>query len=401
VDEEPVAFAVSGRAPAPSDSLVDVRTPVVVSFSRHLDTAAVQGTLTLENGGRLVRGALRLEGDTALAFEPATPLEPGERWDVTLASSVRAVDGTALDTTLTWSFRTAGAPLAQPTAGRMVHLVGFLAHDSLRGRGSGSGDEARAAQAIARDLETSGLVPFQGSWVDIFNVQTHDNPPRSLQSRNVLGVVPGAGALADEWIVVGGHYDHLGFVEQDDGSLSIYHGADDNASGSALVMEVARRWSETLAEGGDTGPRRSVLFALWGAEERGLLGSCFFVGSGDLPPERITAVFNFDMVGRLGAASLRVPVAEPDSVWWGTLGDANRTDLALDPTPGCTGCSDHGCFLQQGVPVAWFYTRTHDDYHRPTDTADRIDYDGLARIGGLVMGTLWRLAAGAGVGSSG
>lgn len=296
-----------------------------------------------------------------------------------------------MDSARTWAFRTAGEPLGAPEAGRLAHLVSVLADDSLRGRGSGSTYEARAAEAIAVDLEASGLNPFRSTWLRGFTALTRDVPPVTVGSRNVLGAVAGNGALAGEWVVVGAHYDHLGFVQRSDGTLSVYHGADDNASGTALVMELARLWA-SAAGGNAGGPRRSVLFALWGAEERGLLGSCSFAASGDLPLERISGVFNFDMVGRLRDRALRVPVAEPDSAWWGVLSDSNRTGLTFDGAPACTGCSDHACFQQAARPVVWFYTGSHEDYHKPTDVAEKVDYEGLARIGEVALRALWRVA---------
>lgn len=392
VPEVPVVgFTVSGVSPAPSATSVDVRSPILVTFSQDLDSSTVQGALALTGGDRAVRGTLVLDGPATLRFEPSTPLEPGEEWRVRLASSLRSGSGTSLASALNWSFRTAGEPLGAPDAERFPYLISVLADDSLRGRGSGGPDEARAAEAIARDLEGAGVVPFGDAWLDAFAASTRETPPAVLNSRNVLGMVSGFGHLADEWVVVGAHYDHLGFVERADGTLSVYHGADDNASGTSVVMELARLWAGAVA-GDEGGARRSVLFAFWGAEERGLLGSCAFVGSGALPADRIAAVLNFDMVGRLGEGALRVPVAEPGSAWWGTLADANADALSLDGTPGCTGCSDHFCFLEAARPVVFFHTGLHDDYHKPTDVAGKVDYPGLVRIAELALRALWRVA---------
>jgi hypothetical protein len=192
-----------------------------------------------------------------------------------------------------------------------------------------------------------------------------------VRTANVIGVVPGRDpARAAEAVVVGAHYDHLG---RSDGT--VYPGADDNASGTAVVLELAR----ALATAG--GAPRTLVFALFSGEEMGLRGSRHYVGNPTVPIERTVAMINLDMVGRLGDRPLNVGGVGTGSGLETAVEDAGRqlgTALADREAPG--GASDHAPFYGAGVPVLFFHTGAHPDYHRATDTADKIDADGLARV---------------------
>jgi hypothetical protein len=213
--------------------------------------------------------------------------------------------------------------------------------------------------------------------------------PKRAVTRNVVGVVRGRGPEA---LVVGAHYDHLGLGAT--GSLDpapegkVHHGADDNASGSAALLALARAIAPRRAE-----LARSVYFVAFGAEELGTLGSSHFVKSPPLSLERIAAMVNMDMIGRLREGALELHGVGTSPVWRGLLEQANRTaGLKLKTLEGGHGPSDHGPFYAAGRPVLFAFTGTHSDYHRPSDTAEKIDADGIARVLGLLEPVVLGLA---------
>jgi hypothetical protein len=193
---------------------------------------------------------------------------------------------------------------------------------------------------------------------------------------NVIGVLEGEGPLANETIVVGAHYDHIGFGG--DGSLApgvheIHNGADDNASGTAALIELARRYSSR-----DKKPARRMVFIAFTGEERGLLGSAEYVKNPLFPLESTIAMFNMDMVGRLEENKLTVFGAGTSSRWE-TLLDrcAEGAGLDLIKKPEGFGPSDHSSFYAKQIPVLHLFTGTHDDYHRPTDDWQKVNVEGM------------------------
>lgn len=272
-----------------------------------------------------------------------------------------------------------GAPVIEvPAADRAALLthVGRLAHDSMRGRGSATLDERRAAQYIEQQFAAFGLdgtslmpfILFSGS---------------SATSQNVLGVLPGSGTLRDEWVVLGGHYDHVGKRLLPTGDSAIFNGADDNASGTAVVLELARLLSDHVSDGGfGDGPRRSVLFIAFGAEELGLIGSERFCAQPAIPLASIVAMLNFDMVGRLRKNTLAVGGRATALEWSQLLTRHNIAGLILSDDD-CSACTDHACFRRAGRPVLWFFTGLHAEYHQPTDDIELINQDGLGQIADL------------------
>ncbi len=208
---------------------------------------------------------------------------------------------------------------------------------------------------------------------------------KALVAKNVIGVLEGSGPHADETIVVGGHYDHLGHGGLFSGSLAmfsrdIHNGADDNASGTAMVLEMARR----LARRPDPLPRR-VVFMAFSGEEKGLLGSLHYVGNPLYPLAKTVFMINFDMVGRLNE--------EDELTLFGTGSTPGAAELvdALGASAGFKikkvkgisdgiGGSDHESFYMAGVPVLFAFTGVHSDYHKPSDDTHRINFRGMARI---------------------
>jgi hypothetical protein len=211
---------------------------------------------------------------------------------------------------------------------------------------------------------------------------------KEAESRNVLAILPGTGG--QETVVLGAHYDHLGFGGPNSaapGETAVHHGADDNASGTAMLVEVAR----ILAAEGPF--PRTILFAAFSGEERGLLGSAHYTANAAVPLPDTAAMVNLDMVGRL----------EGDKVIVHGTGTGTGLDALVDrlvaahefevaKEPGGFGPSDHSSFYARKIPVLHLFTGSHSDYHRPTDTADKINYAGMVRLTRLVADLVKELA---------
>lgn len=185
----------------------------------------------------------------------------------------------------------------------------------------------------------------------------------------------------NEHIIIGGHFDHLGFGGSGSGSLSpstneIHNGADDNASGTAAVIEVARKLSDYKNI-----LKRNVLVMGFSGEEMGLLGSAYYTKNPSLPINDAITMINFDMVGRLKENSLSVQGTGTSSGWETLLSKHNAdSTFKLKFVKDGFGPSDHSSFYSQNIPVLFYFTGLHDDYHRPTDDADKINIDGLQQI---------------------
>jgi hypothetical protein len=280
-----------------------------------------------------------------------------------------------------------------PHPDSLLHHVEALAHDSMRGRGSGSVDELRAAEYLRERMVAYGLQAPSGGMIQSFDAVSRRGDSL-LSSRNVLAVLPGSGRLAAQWIVVGGHYDHIGYRNLPDESQGPNNGADDNASGTAMVLEMARVFSDASGRGGKApSPRRSILFAFWGAEEEGLLGSCHYVYEAPKAPLGWTgALMNFDMVGRLRGDTLVVSGGETSPVWNALVLEANTPALTiLRPQNSSPSGTDHSCFWQTGIPWVGFFTRLHPEYHTPLDDVELINLPGMVRVGELAMRILAQL----------
>jgi hypothetical protein len=264
-------------------------------------------------------------------------------------------------------------------AGLIAH-VGVLAHDSMLGRGSGTADEQRAAQYIAArfgsyGLAGTGLLPFPVPPARVGG-QTE------VASQNVLGVLPGTGRLQNQWIVVGAHYDHVG-ARTVLGTTTIFNGADDNASGTAVVLELARTLAAHAATGGFADEdRRSVLFIAFGAEELGLIGSEHYCNLPSYPLSTVTAMLNFDMVGRMRNRTISVGGATTAAGWPALIAAQNTEQLVIQNSD-CEACTDHACFRRAGRPVLWFFTGFHAEYHQPGDDVPLINGSGLSDVADL------------------
>jgi hypothetical protein len=206
-----------------------------------------------------------------------------------------------------------------------------------------------------------------------------------ILTKNVVGVLEASGPHADETVVVGAHYDHLGRGGMFSGSLAflshdIHNGADDNASGTSMVLEMARRLSARR----DPPPRR-VVFIAFSGEERGLLGSRHYVDHPLFPLASTVLMVNCDMVGRLNAKNELTMIGTGSSPGFAELVDVlgKSGGLTIKKVSGMTdgfGGSDHQAFYAKGIPVLFAFTGVHGDYHRPSDDSERINFPGMARI---------------------
>ena len=263
-------------------------------------------------------------------------------------------------------------------SGRLKDHVYYFAADSLNGRKAGSDDALKAAEYISREYEAAGLKPFFEDWMLRFYVA------KETECRNVVGVIEGSDPkLKDEYIVLGAHYDHLGVRGGE-----IYNGADDNASGSAALIEVAKELSASRDQ-----LRRSVIIAAFDAEELGLYGSkalCSMLAD-SLGRDRIKLMMSVDMVGWYrqsgvleleGAATIRDGKQLLES-------EAAKYSINIKPKRFETSvftATDTEAFARKGVPTLAVTTGLKSPYHKPGDDADLIDYEGLDKVTGYIAG---------------
>ncbi|MGQ0641093.1 MAG: M28 family peptidase [Gemmatimonadaceae bacterium] len=278
------------------------------------------------------------------------------------------------------------SPPATDTA-RIRQDVAFLASDALEGRGTGTRGNDTAAAFIARRFAALGLTAPETGFLQTFDARSaaaaHQGVAASLRTQNVVAFVPGHDRnVRGQYIVLGAHFDHLGrgtFGALDahgGGRDAIRNGADDNASGTAAILELARLLRANP-------PRRSVAIVAFSGEELGLLGSGHFVANPPAPlvTDSVYAMLNFDMVGRVRNERLLVFGTATASEWPAVLAAANSpTPFALALVGDGFGPSDHSSFFARNIPVLHFFSDTHDDYHRATDDVDRINVAGLARV---------------------
>ena len=204
-----------------------------------------------------------------------------------------------------------------------------------------------------------------------------------VNAPNVLGMVPGNNpTLKDEIIIVGAHFDHLGHggsgSRHRDSDSAIHNGADDNASGTAGVIGLARYYGATRSN------RRTIIFIAFNGEEEGLLGSAALVDNPPFNTENVVAMINLDMIGRLGNNELVVQGTGTATEWEEILERANSGGLLVKSVKDGFGPSDHSSFYAKQIPVLFFFTGLHGDYHRPSDDWELVNYEGLHDVVDLV-----------------
>lgn len=263
------------------------------------------------------------------------------------------------------------------TAKELKDHVAYLASDALEGRGAGQAGGIKAGAYIAKEFKRLGLKPGgdKGTYFQNFKAQ-------GKNLRNVIAVLEGTD-LKNEYVVIGAHYDHLGHGEY--GSLDmgrsghIHNGADDNASGTAAVIEIAEAYVE-----GRVKLRRSIIFMLYDGEEMGLLGSKHYCKKPTFPLESTIAMVNMDMIGRLGKKKLIVYGIPTGSTFKAQFDRANKgINLGLSVKDTMTPNSDHAAFYGKKIPSIALFTGLHGDYHRPGDDTEKVDVPGMVKISRL------------------
>jgi len=275
----------------------------------------------------------------------------------------------------------------------------FIGFDNPRGLGERTIPVVQVSQDFAELLFSTMDAPLEmyqgemenrkmafGAPLENISVEINVDLVRDyIKTWNVVGILPGSDpVLSDQYVIIGAHYDHIGYgldAISGNPTAEIHNGADDNASGVAGLMELARLFASC-----ETAPRRSILFISFSGEEIGALGSSFYVSNPIVPLDKTTAMINMDMIGRVtadeegndffavhGLASADewkeiVPDTSPD----GTV-DIHKVDAMI------VG-SDFTNFYEAQIPILNFFSGIHEDYHKPTDDADKINFDGLAEI---------------------
>ncbi len=277
-------------------------------------------------------------------------------------------------------------PPAPPVAAEMAADVGYLGDPDRDGRVLGSEGRDEAMQYIARGFRQAGLEPVIRQAFEVHGLLT------SGEGANVAGIVRGTDpSLAGQYVVVGAHYDHIGrlaVLSRDPDQTGVRPGADDNASGAAALLELARRLARRPTA-------RTIVFVAFDAEELGLLGSEHFVRHAPLPLDSAVAMVNLDMVGRLRRGRLTIVGASTHPGWSGLLKRANdHVGLELRFRPPDDD-SDHATFNDSGVPAIHLFTGLHAEYHTAGDRVELLNEYGMLRVVELAERVLRAVAASA------
>jgi hypothetical protein len=273
---------------------------------------------------------------------------------------------------------------ASITSGELHDHAGLLADDMLEGREGGSRGGLAAAKYLVSRLKDSGLQPAgdSGGFIQRFRGN----------HQNLLAMLPGSDPqLSSEYIVVGAHYDHVGYGNRRNsyGPFGyIHNGADDNASGVAALLEVIDAFSRTQYR-----PRRSVLFALWDGEEEGLIGSKYWLSRPTVPLSGVKVNVNIDMVGRLRDGRLIIGGVRNGAGFRQLMSSPQLDpDLWLDFSWDYKENSDHWSFYQRGIPAMYVHTGLHDDYHRPSDDVEKLNFEGIRLVSCYLLDRVAALA---------
>lgn len=276
------------------------------------------------------------------------------------------------------------AAAASITASDLKRHVAALADDTFEGREAGSRGGRAAGVYIVKELQRLGAIPAgqDGSFYQNFG----------SGYRNILSIVPGSDPeLKDEVILIGAHYDHVGYGTPQNSygpTGYIHNGADDNSSGSSALIALVKAFAQHGVR-----PRRSLLFVWWDGEEKGLLGSIHWAKNPTVPIQDVKLAINLDMIGRLRKNTLTVYGTRTTQGLRQLVSRNNReTGLLLDFTWDMEDNSDHHTFYTRSIPILMPFTGFHDDYHRPSDDVERVNHEGMQAIVRLLFGTIDDLA---------
>ena len=276
---------------------------------------------------------------------------------------------------------------AQSGINQLKADVSYLADDKLEGREIGTKGEELAAIFIAERYSALGL-SAKGSdkYFQTFSRKLEQDPHSltptdtgKVVGRNVAGFIDNG---AKTTVIIGAHYDHLGYGAHGSlhtGEPAIHHGADDNASGVAVMLQLAEKLKAT-------NKNNNYLFIAFSGEERGLWGSNFFTKEPTLELEDVNYMINMDMVGRLNEEKkLAINGTGTSPVWDETLEKLSQGRFDLVLSESGVGPSDHTSFYLKDIPVLHFFTGQHDDYHRPSDDVEKINFEGMEQIGNYIF----------------
>lgn len=281
--------------------------------------------------------------------------------------------------------------LPEPEVARLRADLETLASPAFEGRGSGTAGQVKAAAHIAQAFQAAGVAPWSGPgmggatpyhWAFSFT-----SGGTTLHSTNVVATIPGTDpVLKEEIVLLSAHHDHLGLR-----GGTLYPGADDNASGTAGLLELARLLK-------DSRPKRTLVFLSVSGEELGLWGSRRFAATPPLDLTKVVADLNTDMISRGEPDQLHVAPAHIEGAVTSLVGHARslaaRQGIRLaDGTDKYWQRSDHYSFVQKGIPALFFFAGMHADYHQPTDTSDKTDYAKMVRILRLTRDLAWVTAS--------
>jgi hypothetical protein len=265
---------------------------------------------------------------------------------------------------------------ASITTHELTGHVHFLADDTLEGREAGSRGGHAAAKYIVDHVQEIGLEPAgtNGGFYQSF---------RGNQ-RNILAILPGSDSeLKDEYVLVGAHYDHVGYGNRRNSNGPwgyVHNGADDNASGVSTLLELIDAMTRT-----EHRPRRSILFAFWDGEEKGLLGSAHWANQPTVPLAKVKLGINIDMVGRLTDGRIEVGGTRSAAGLRRQLSTERLDEAWLDFSWEYKENSDHWTFYQARIPSVYVHSGLHDDYHRPSDDVEKINVEGIRLIAGYLL----------------
>ncbi len=275
--------------------------------------------------------------------------------------------------------------------------ISFLASDNLKGRGTSSEEEQKAAKYIASQFKEYKLIPkgtdaYMQDFTFKKNANPHDTGTVNIKERkgtNVIGYIDNG---ANKTIVIGAHYDHLG-MGFDYNSLDanpenkIHNGADDNASGTAGVLELARILSTN-----NKVEKNNYLFICFSGEELGLIGSKKFCEKPTIPIKDINCMLNMDMIGRLNDSTMKLMIyGMGTSPTWGKLLEDVKSPFSLKLDSAGIGPSDQTSFYLMDIPVLHFFTGQHTDYHKPSDDADKINYTGEKKVLEYILNLIYTI----------
>jgi hypothetical protein len=269
---------------------------------------------------------------------------------------------------------------------RLEKHVAYLASEELEGRGLGTEGTKLAKTYIIQEFESAGLKKFGGSYKHEFDMRIS---LAWLKGTNIMGYLEGSDEkLKDEYILIGGHYDHLGYSLNGE-SKTIFPGADDNASGTAGVIELAKHFSKA-----ENRTKRSIIFVCFDAEESGLIGSTYIAENPPVPIEQIKLMFSLDMIGMLeGYGGL-------DLKGLGLFSDgkklfkpeAEKLGIKLKNTSGSIEQqTDTAPYGKEGIPAIHAFTGLKSPYHKPEDQSHLLDYEGMAMVVTLLQNGVKRL----------